>query len=114
MNKFLSLKKRVMARIYIEYTKNLVARHPDYFMLAVFAATSFLLVSTHDVLNNIPRNNLFGDFNFFVVAIRDTSWVIQIFIAGFFIRAVIGGILLIRKNFSNNKWSFSRLNVFKY
>jgi hypothetical protein len=113
MNKFLSLKKRVMARIYIEYTKNLVTRHPDYFMLGVFAVTSFLLVSTRDVLNNIPRNNLLGDFNFFIIAIRDTSWIIQIFIAGFFVRAIVGGFILVHKNFSN-KWSLSRFRVFKY
>jgi hypothetical protein len=102
-----------MARVYIEYTKNLVVKHPDYFMLAVFVMTSFFLVSTRDVLMNIPRDSFPSFFNFFVVALRKTSFVIQIFIVGFFVRAIVMGAILVRKNFSD-KLSLSWLKTFKY
>ncbi len=85
---FLNLKTRVMSRIYLEYAKNIFMDYSDYFMLALFFIISFLLISFHNVLNNIPKNNIYSTFNFFIVAIRDTSWIMQTLIAGFFIRVI--------------------------
>jgi hypothetical protein len=102
MNNILNLKKRVMARIYVEYAKNILLGYPDYFMLLVFMVSTFMLVSIHDVLNNIPKNNLSGDFNFFVVALQNTSWIIQALIIGFLIRVVIAGSRLTYKNIKNS------------
>lgn len=113
MNNILNLKRRVMARIYIEYTKNLLVRHPDYFMLLVFLITFFALVSAHDVLNNIPRDNLSNALNFFMVAVRNTSWIIQILIAGFIVRTISAGVILVHRNM-RAKWSIAKLMRFKY
>ena len=90
-----------MARIYFEYTKNTFLEYPDYFMFTLFAATSFILVSFHDVLNNIPKDNFPNIFNFLVVALRNTSWVIQALIAGFLIRIIIAGSKLAHKGIKN-------------
>ncbi len=92
---FLNLKTRVMGQIYIEYLKNIFMERPDYFMLALFVVVSYLLISINDVLNNMPQNNT---FNFLLVAVRDTSWIIQALIAGFFIRAGILCTKLLYKN----------------
>ncbi|MFH0804501.1 MAG: hypothetical protein V1896_02785 [Candidatus Zambryskibacteria bacterium] len=113
MNNILNLKKRVMARIYIEYTRRFLWEHPDYLMFALFLAASFMLISIHDVLNNVPKDNLSGFFNFFVVAIRNTSLVIQILIAGFLARVVIGGGILAYKNI-NTRWPIAKLIRFRY
>lgn len=107
---FLSLKRRVMTRVYIEYTKNIFMEHPDYFMLAVFIVTSFMLVSIHDVLNNIPKSDLPSAFVFSLYAIRGTSWIIQALIAGFFVRVIIAGSILTYKNIKklNTDWIMSK------
>ncbi len=107
MNKILSLKRRIMARIYFEYTKNMVFEYPDYFMLAIFIITSFTLISIIDVLNNIPKDNFPHAFNFFIYALRDTSWIIQALIAGFFIRVIVAGSALTYKNI-NTDWIVSK------
>jgi hypothetical protein len=112
MNRILNLKRRIMARIYFEYTKNILVGHPDYFMLGIFIIASFMLVSFQDVLNNIPKNNLPSVFNFLVVAIRDTSWIIQALIAGFFVRVIIAGSIMAYKNI--DKWSPVKLIRLKY
>jgi len=106
-----SLKRRIMARIYFEYTKNTFREYPDYFMFALFVAVVFTFVSLHDVLNNLPKDNFPGAFNFLVVAVRDTSWFIQIMIAGFLIRVAITGYKLIHKNVKNINlnWVTSKL-----
>lgn len=90
-----------MARIYMEYAKNILVGYPDYFMLLVFVITSFMLVSVHDVLNNIPKNNLPSAFSFFVVALRNTSFIIQALIVGFLIRVVVTGSRLTYRNTRN-------------
>jgi hypothetical protein len=92
MNNILDLKKRVMARIYIMYAKNIFMEYPDYFMLLLFVIVSFTLVSIHNVLANIPKDNPINIFNFLVIALKNTSWIIQVLIAGFF------GIRLTYKN----------------
>ena len=108
MNRILNLKRRIMARIYIEYTKNVFMEYPDYFMLAVFIIISFMLVSISDVLNNIPKDSFPHAFNFFAYALRDTSWIIQALIAGFFIRIIVSGTILAYKNIGI-KWSTVKL-----
>jgi hypothetical protein len=101
MNNILNLKKRVMARIYTEYAKNVLMEYPDYFMLLVFMITFFTLNSIGHILTNIPKDNLAGVFNFLVAALEKTDWVIQAFIAGFLIRVVFVASKLTYKNIKN-------------
>ena len=93
-----TLKSKVMARVYVEYTKNLLVEHADLFMSGLFVAASFVLVSIHDVLANIPKDNFTGLINFFVVAVKNTSIVIQVLLAGFLVRVLAGGAFKAYKN----------------
>lgn len=87
-----------MARIYLEYTKNTFMEYPDYFMLALFIATAFILISISDVLSNLPKDSFPHAFNFLIIAFRNTSIVLQVLIAGFVVRVAIGGAILTYKN----------------
>ena len=78
-----------MARIYFEYAKNTFWEYPDYFMFALFVATSFMFVSLRDVLINIPKDSFPHAFNFFVYAVENTNRIIQVLVAGFLIRVVV-------------------------
>lgn len=100
-----------MARVYFEYTKNTFLAYPDYFMFAFFVATAFMFVSIRDVLTNIPKDSFPHVFNFLVIALRNTSWVIQTLIAGFFLRVAIIGSRFIYKSAknANTSWMFSKL-----
>jgi|GEM_PF-4219911 len=100
---FLNLKTRVMTRIYLRYIKNTFMERSDYFMFAIFVIVSYLLISIHDVLNNIPKNDMSSAFNFFLVAVRNTSWIIQVLIAGLFIRACTICAKLLYKNTMTNR-----------
>ncbi|KKQ78023.1 MAG: hypothetical protein UT00_C0002G0021 [Parcubacteria group bacterium GW2011_GWA1_38_7] len=102
-----------MARIYFEYTKNTFLEYPDYFMFALFIITSFMLISISDVLTNIPKDSFPHAFNFFVIALRNTSLIMQILIAGFFIRVVVGGAILTYKTI-NTKWPITKLIRLRY
>lgn len=93
-----SLKTRVMARIYLEYTKNLVAEYPDYLMFLFFMTAAFAFVSVRNVLENIPKNNFIGAVNFFIVAVKNTSWVLKALIAGFVVRISTVGSIAAYKN----------------
>lgn len=109
---FLSLKNRVMARIYFEYAKNLAREYPDYFMMGLFVAISLLSVSVVDVFNNttgIMRSNVFSVFAFALAAIKNTSWIIQLFLAGFVVRLAILSAKIIYRNGSSIKWNLLRL-----
>lgn len=81
-----------MTRIYVEYAKNVLKGYSDYFMAFMFLTTSFMLVSIHNVFNNMPKNDLPSAFNFLLSALLGTSWVIQAFIVGFFVRVAVPGI----------------------
>ena len=87
-----------MARIYFEYTKNTFLEYPDYFMFALFLVTSFMLVSIRDVLINIPKDSFPHAFNFLIIALRNTSLVLQILIVGFFIRVFTSSAVLAYKH----------------
>lgn len=108
-----SLKRKIMARIYLQYTKNTFMEYPDYFMFALFLVTSFMLISISDVVSNIPRDSFPHAFSFFMIALRNTSLVLQILIAGFFVRVVVGSAMFTYKNrrvFSkaiSNSWPLS-------
>jgi len=108
-----NLKRRIMARIYFEYIKNIFLEYSDYFMFALFLVISFMLISIQDVLVNIPKDNFSNIFNFFIVALRNTSWVIQALIAGFIIRITIAGSKLTYKNMKNSNinadWIMTKL-----
>lgn len=97
-----------MARVYLGYTKNVLLEHFDYFMLGIFIIVSVMFVSIQDVLNNIPKDSFLSAFNFFLVAIRNTSLIVQALVAGFFIRTIVASIRLAYKNF-NIKWIVSKL-----
>lgn len=88
---FFNLKRRVMTRIYLEYGKNMVLDYPDYFMLFLFLIASFILISIDDVLTNMPKNDLGDALNFFLMALRNTSLIIQVLIVGFFARVIFSG-----------------------
>lgn len=75
----------------MEYARNALAEYPDYFMVVLFMVASFMMVSIHDVLTNIPKNDLASLFDFSIIAVRDTSWFLQVLIAGFFIRLIAAG-----------------------
>lgn len=101
MSKILNLKRRVMARIYFEYSKRFLISHPDYFMFGIFLVVSLMTVSIFSVLintTNILRNDTFSIFGFFVSAIKNTSWIIQLLIAGFAIRMALIGSKWVYKN----------------
>lgn len=102
-----------MARIYMEYAKNILFGYPDYFMLLVFTVSVFMLVSVHDVLNNIPKNDLPSAFNFFLSALQNTSWIIQTLIIGFLVRVLFVGSRLTYKNIKNSNinmgWIMAKL-----
>lgn len=87
-----------MARIYLQYTKNTFLEYPDYFMLALFLAISFVLVSISDVLSNLPKDSFPHAFNFLIIALRNTSLVLQILIVGFFVRVAVSVALFTYKN----------------
>jgi hypothetical protein len=111
-----NLKRKIMARIYLEYAKNVFWAYPDYFMFGLFMVVSFTLISVHNVLINmssIPLTNLSYAFNFFVVALLNTSWIIQVLILGFFIRTAVAGIRFGYKNLGN-KWPLTKLFKLKY
>ena len=111
-----NLKRRVLVRIYLEYAKNTFLDYPDYFMFGLFVVTSFTLVSVRDVLiniSNLPITDLSYDFNFFMVALLNTSLIIQVLIAGFFVRTILISIKFGYKNISS-KWFLSKLIKFKY
>ena len=97
-----------MARIYFQYAKNTLLEYPDFFMLVLFAAVSFVLVSLGDVLTNIPKDNFPNMVNFTVAAVRDTSWIIQALIAGFVIRVAVSGFKLAHRNMNTN-WIIAKL-----
>jgi hypothetical protein len=116
MNNNPSLKRRIMAHIYFEYTKNAFLEYPDYFMFALFVATTFALVSISDVfvnITNVPRDHLSNFFNFAFIALRDTSWIIQALIAGFLVRVAVSGVRKSYKNI-NTHWIESSLSKFRY
>ena len=79
-----------MARVYLEYGKRILLEYPDYFMFAFFAAAAFMLVSVRSVFVNLVKTvgvsvsggDWSGIFSFLFTALRDTSWVMQAFIAG--------------------------------
>jgi hypothetical protein len=110
-----NLKRRIMARVYLQYTKNTFLEYPDYFMFSLFLVTSFILVSIRDVLINIPKDSLPHVFSFLIVALKNTSLVIQILIVGFFVRIIAGSAVLIYKNRNVGvKWftsMFSRVQI---
>lgn len=117
----LNLKRRVMARVYLEYIKSTFMEYPDYFMLGLFVLTSFALVLVHeisvnDVLNNMPKDNLSSTFDFLWVALWNTSWIIQALIAGFFIRVIIGGSISAYKNIkdTSSNWTNWVSSKFRY
>jgi len=67
-----------MSRIYIIYFKNLLVDNTAILILPVFATISYMCVSLHNVLHNIPKSDLSGTFNFTLSAIRDTELAMQI------------------------------------
>ena len=112
MNNYLATRRKVMTHIYFEYTKNMFLGYPDYFMSVIFLVTSFMFVSLHDVITNIPKDTFSGMFNFFVMAIRNTYLILQILIAGIVVRVAIAGSKLIYRSMKNlnlnNVWLISR------
>jgi len=112
MSKILNLKRRIMARIYFEYTKNTLLEHSDYFMLALFIIVSFTMISIQNVFNNMPKDNPISTFHFLLSALRNTSWIMQALIAGFFIRIIVAGAILAYKNMS--KWPVTKLIKLRY
>lgn len=112
MNKILSLKKRIMTRIYFEYAKSLMIGYPDYFMLGVFTLTTLILVSVGDVFGNIF--NLLSSRNmapssllsFFWAAVMGTSWIIQLLILGFIVRILVAGSKVTYKGIRNTNFDF--------
>lgn len=108
MNNIFNLKKRIMARIYFEYTKSILVNHPDYFMLAIFVIVCLTSVSILDVFRNLPKDNFSSVFNFSIAAVLGTSWIIQVLIAGFFIRVIVSGGKLGYKNLNIKDHLFYR------
>lgn len=78
-----------MVRIYLDYSKNLFLEYPDVFMLFVFMIASLTMVSIGDVMVNLPKNDPGAMMNFLINALRNTSIIIQILIAGFFVRVIV-------------------------
>lgn len=112
MSKLLNLKNKVMARIYLEYTKNLLVEHPDYFMLAAFLIVSFVSVSIYDVFANtagILKTDVFSVFNFLIAAVKDTNWIIQAFLVGLLVRMTFLATRLTYRKSAGVKWPLAKL-----
>lgn len=73
----LSLKNRVMIRIYLEFVRNSILKRIEYILPGAFLLALFASVSTQNIVNNMPKDNFSHTFNFFFVAVRDTEWAIQ-------------------------------------
>lgn len=107
-----SLKKRVMIRVYFVYARNIFLTYPDLFMSVIFFVTAFILVSFRSVFNNLLTSLSSGIWNFLVIAIRDTSIILQILMAGFIIRVAVAASKRAFKNirFGNNfNWLTSKV-----
>jgi hypothetical protein len=78
-------------------------------MFVVFIAVSFALVSFHDVLMNTPKDNLSNFLNFMMTALHNTHWLLQILIAGFFVRVAISGFRLIQRKMHFNEWILAKI-----
>ena len=92
----LKLRRRVMLRIYLEYTKSLLVKYSDYFMGAIFLVSFFMMVSLKNVFTNMPKGDFGQIFNFLLLAFKDTDWLLQILLAGLLIR-LVGGLILTRQ-----------------
>jgi len=77
-----NLKKRVMWRIYVLFTKDVIFEHKGYFILSALVVYSFIFVSIKDVMVNTPKDDLTHTFNYLMVALRDTEWIMQAMLAG--------------------------------
>jgi hypothetical protein len=102
-----NLKRRIMAHVYLRYAQSTFLEYPDYFMFGLFVVVSFTMISVHNVITNMPKDNLFSIFNFFLAAVLKTSWIIQMLIIGFFVRTIVAGAMLAYKNL-NNRWSMPK------
>ena len=76
------LRQRVMRRIYILYGKNFAMQYGEFILPIAFFAGLFAFASVQNIFNNMPKDNLPHAFNFFIVAVRDTEWVLQILLLG--------------------------------
>jgi hypothetical protein len=82
-------------------------------MFLLFMTICFTFVSMKDVLENIPKDSLVSAFNFFVSAIKNTTWIIQALIAGFLVRVSVASSLSVYRNAKNLrfKWWSSKLGL---
>jgi len=107
-----SLKKRIMARIYVQYFKNILIDYPDYFMFGIFIIFSFVSISLYDVFVNtmsIIKTDFPSIFSFFYYAILNTSWIIQALIIGFLVRTAYIGIKTANKSLRSTNWIMAKL-----
>lgn len=79
-----------MSRVYLEYSKSVILKHPDYFMTALFIASAFSAISFKSVLMNMPKDSFGHIFSFMLSAFKNTDWFIQALIGGFFVRLIVG------------------------
>lgn len=75
--KILNLKNRVMARVYIEYTKEFLLTHFGYVVLMVLILDFIITVSIRDVIKNMPLTNFKSFVGFIIIAIRDTNIILK-------------------------------------
>lgn len=102
-----SLKRRVMTRIYFEYARDTLVERVDYIMLILFIGSTLALTSIRNVVENMPKDNLAALVNFFVIALKNTSFVLQAMIAGFIARASAASFVtayISLKNFDVVRW----------
>jgi hypothetical protein len=94
----MNLKRRIMARIYLEYTKNILGEYPDFFMAIIFIIALFTMIPFKEVIADMPKENLPSALQFLENYFMNSSWIIQALVVGFLIRIIVSGIRSLLKN----------------
>src|SRR3989338_8143692 len=77
----IELKKRVMARIYVEYAKNILFRYAEYIFPLMIAFSLFMSISIGNIIENMPKDSAGSTLNFILSAVKNTEWTIQLMLA---------------------------------
>lgn len=87
-----------MNRIYLEYAKNITLSNLGYIIPSMFLVVLFMSISIQNIFSNMPKDSVSGLFNFFIVAIKDTEWVIQLTVV---VIALYGSAALLKFAYKN-------------
>lgn len=66
-----------MARIYIQYFRNIMLQRMEYILSGAFLLSLFASVSVINIFNNMPKDNIEHAFSFLMIALKNTEWMVQ-------------------------------------